>query len=196
MKPTNRLGVFVSLAAALALAAACSSSTPSTSAGSSGTTTAANTPPPSTASSASSSASTPTAATTHTADTGTMSAAAGAATAAAGGVTGLLGTNLGLTSDQSSGAVGSFLSLAQEKLPASDYTQVANAVPGAAGYVQKAKDLGVVTGPIGDVNGLNAAYSKLGISPTVASQITPLISNYIGKAAGPTVGGLLSSVLK
>jgi len=125
-----------------------------------------------------------------------MSAAAGAATAAAGGLTGLLGSNLGLTSDQASGAVGSVLSLAQEKLPSSDYSQVASAVPGAAGYVQKAKDLGAVTGPIGDVNGLNAAYSKLGISPTVASQVTPLISNYIGKAAGPAVGGLLSSVLK
>ena len=126
-----------------------------------------------------------------------MSAAAGAATAAAGGgVTSLLGSSLGLTGDQASGAVGSVLSLAQEKLPASDYTQVANAVPGAAGYVQKAKDLGAVTGPIGDVNGLNAAYAKLGISPEVASQVTPLISNYIGKAAGPTVGGLLSSVLK
>ena len=125
-----------------------------------------------------------------------MSTAAGAATAAAGGLTGLLGANLGLSSDQASGAVGSVLSLAQEKLPASDYSQVANAVPGAAGYVQKAKDLGAVSGPVGDVSGLNAAYAKLGISPTVASQVTPLISNYISKAAGPTVGGLLSSVLK
>jgi uncharacterized protein VcgC/VcgE DUF2780 len=124
-----------------------------------------------------------------------MSTAAGAATAAAGGLTGMLGSHLGLTSDQASGAVGSVLSLAQEKLPASDYTQVANAVPGASSYVQKAKDVGAVTGPIGDVNGLNAAYSKLGISPEIASQVTPLITQYVS-AASPTAGGLLSSVLK
>ena len=190
MKPSIRLGVFASLAAALVLAAACSSS----STGTSGTTTAANTPPPA-STTTSPAPSSSTAGTSHAAETGTMSAA-GAATAVDGGVTGLLGSSLGLTGDQSSGAVGSVLSLAQEKLSASDYTKVANAVPGASGYVQKAKDLGAVTGPIGDVNGLNAAYSKLGISPEVASQVTPLISNYIGKAAGPTVGGLLSSVLK
>jgi hypothetical protein len=100
-----------------------------------------------------------------------------------------------LTSDQASGAVGSVLSLAQEKLQPSDYTQVASAVPGASSYVQKAKDVGAVTGPIGDVNGLNASYSKLGISPEVASQVTPLITQYVS-AANPTAGGLLSSVLK
>lgn len=97
---------------------------------------------------------------------------------------------------QVSGAVGAALTLAQEKLPASDYTQVASAIPGASGYVQKERDLGAVTGKVGDLNGLNAAYSKLGISPEVASKITPLVTQYVGKAAGPTVGGLLASVLK
>lgn len=180
MKPTIRLGVLASFAAALTLAAACSSS---------GTTTATKPPPPS------STASTPSATgTTHAAETGTMSAS-GAATAAAGGLTGMLGSHLGLTGDQASGAVGSVLSLAQEKLQPSDYTQVADAVPGASSYVQKAKDVGAVTGPIGDVNGLNASYSKLGISPEVASQVTPLIAQYVS-AANPTAGGLLSSVLK
>jgi hypothetical protein len=180
MKPTIRFGVLASFAAALTLAAACSSSS---------TTTATKSPPPASNSSAPSATGT-----THAAETGTMSAP-GAATAAAGGLTGMLGKNLGLSGDQASGAVGSVLSLAQEKLPASDYMQVANAVPGASGYVQKAKDVGAVTGPIGDVNGLNASYSKLGISPEIASQVTPLITQYVS-AANPTAGGLLSSVLK
>jgi len=121
-------------------------------------------------------------------------AAAGAASAA--GLTSTLGSSLGLSTDQASGAVGSVLALSQAKLPASDYAKVAGALPGADTYVQKAKDLGVDTSSITDMNGLNAAYSKLGISPEVGSQITPLVTNYVGKAAGPTVGGLLSSVLK
>jgi hypothetical protein len=126
---------------------------------------------------------------------GTMaSTAAGAASAA--GLTSTLGSSLGLSTDQASGAVGSVLALSQAKLPASDYAKVAGALPGADTYVQKAKDLGVDTSSITDMNGLNAAYSKLGISPEVGSQITPLVTNYVGKAAGPTVGSLLSSVLK
>jgi hypothetical protein len=88
------------------------------------------------------------------------------------------------------------LTLAGEKLPASDYTKVAAAVPGADSYVQKAQDLGAVSGPVGDVSGLNAAYAKLGISPEVASKVTPLVVDYIGKAGGPTVQSLLTAVLK
>jgi hypothetical protein len=107
-----------------------------------------------------------------------------------------LGKTLGLTTDQSAGAIGSYLGYAQEKLPAADYSKVAAAVPGAEGYVQKAKDLGAVSGPINDVSGLNSAFGKLGISPEVASKVTPAITNYIGKAGGSTVQGLLSGILK
>jgi hypothetical protein len=103
----------------------------------------------------------------------------------------------GLTGDQSAGAVGSILSLAQGKLGASDYSKVASAVPGADGYVQKAKDLGAVpsTG-ISDKSGLDAAYSKLGISPEVGSKVTGAVVDYAGKAGGSTVSSLLGAVLK
>ena len=107
-----------------------------------------------------------------------------------------IGKSLGLTTDQSAGAIGSYLGYAQEKLPAADYSKVAATVPGAEGYVQKAKDLGAVTGPISDVSGLNSAFGKLGISPEAASKVTPAITNYIGKAGGSTVQGLLSGILK
>lgn len=100
-------------------------------------------------------------------------------------------SGLGLSADQSSGAVGSVLSMAQTKLSPTDYGKVASAVPGASGYVQKAE---AANG--GPVTSLDAAYSKLGISPAIGAQVTPLIVNGISKVAGPTVGGLLSSVVK
>ncbi len=100
-------------------------------------------------------------------------------------------SGLGLSGDQSSGAIGSVLSMAQTKLSPTDYGKVASAVPGASGYVQKAE---AVNG--GPVTSLDAAYSKLGISPAIGAQVTPLIVNGISKVAGPTVGGLLSSVVK
>jgi hypothetical protein len=130
-----------------------------------------------------------------TATSATAGTAVGTGAASAAGLTSSL-SSLGLTGDQASGAVGSVLSMAQGKLSASDYTKVAAAVPGANTYVQKAKDLGAVTGPITDASGLDAAYSKLGISPEIGAQVTPLVVNYVGKAAGPAVGGLLSSVVK
>ena len=105
-----------------------------------------------------------------------------------------LGKNLGLSTDQASGAIGSYLGYAQAKLPAADYSKVAAAVPGADGYVQKAKDLGAVTGDIG-TSGLSSAYSKLGISPEVASKVTPAISNYLGKTGGSAVQGLVKGLM-
>jgi hypothetical protein len=130
-----------------------------------------------------------------------MSTATSAAAAAAGtagvDVAGTLGSTLGLTSDQSAGAVGAVMSLAQQKLPASDYSKVATSVPNSAGYIQKAKDLGAIpaTG-VADKSGLDAAYAKLGISPEVASQVTPLVVQYAGKVGGSTVQGLLAGVLQ
>ena len=139
--------------------------------------------------------------TPRTGETSTMSTATSAATTAASAagvdVAGSLGSTLGLTPDQSAGAVGAVMSLAQQKLPASDYSKVATSVPNSSGYIQKAKDLGAIpeTG-VADKSGLDAAYAKLGISPQVASQVTPLVVQYAGKLGGPTVQGLLSGVLQ
>ena len=186
MKGTVRFFAIGVLALALTAVGACSSS----SGGSTGTTTASSASKP-----AGTSASAPA---SGTVQSGTMSTAAGAvgSAASAAGLTSSLGSTLGLSGDQASGAVGSVMALAQGKLSASDYSKVAGAVPGADSYVQKAKDLGVDTSSVTDMNGLNAAYSKLGISPEIGSQVTPLIVNYVGKAGGPTVQTLLSSVVK
>jgi hypothetical protein len=142
----------------------------------------------------------PAAGTTTTTTSSTAGTTAGVASTVAGaagalGLTDTLGKSFGLTGDQASGAVGSVLSMAQTKLPASDYSQVAAAVPGAEGYVQKAKDLGAVTGPVSDMSGLNAAYAKLGINPAIGSQVTSAITGYVSKV-NPTIGSVLSGVVK
>jgi Protein of unknown function VcgC/VcgE (DUF2780) len=112
-------------------------------------------------------------------------------------ITDVLGKTLGVSGDQASGGVGSILSLAQNKLPASDYSKVSDAVPGADKYVQKAKDLGAVPSEgIKEKSGLDAAYEKLGISPDVAKKFTPAVVDFVGKAGGSEVGSLLGSVLK
>jgi hypothetical protein len=112
-------------------------------------------------------------------------------------ITDVLGKTLGVSGDQASGGVGSILSLAQNKLSASDYSKVAGALPDSDKHVQKAKDLGAVPdGGITDKSGLDAAYQKLGINPEVAKKFTPTVIDFVGKAGGGEVGSLLSSALK
>jgi Protein of unknown function VcgC/VcgE (DUF2780) len=99
----------------------------------------------------------------------------------------MLSSQLGLTPEQANGGVGSILSYAQGKLPAADFDKVAAAIPGGA-------DLAKAAGPIPDQAGLTSSFSKLGISPEIANQLVPSVTQYVSKVAGPQVGQLLSGV--
>ena len=126
-----------------------------------------------------------------------MGCASSSAPSSPGSLTDGLTKSLGVSGDQASGGVGSILSLAQSKLSASDYTKVANAIPGSNNYVEKARDLGAVpSGGITEKGGLDAAYQKLGISPDVAKKFTPMVVAYAGQVGGSTVEHLLSGALK
>jgi hypothetical protein len=109
-------------------------------------------------------------------------------------LTSVVAQKYGLTDDQAAGGIGSILSFAKEKLKTSDYTQLASAVPGAAGYIDKAKSLGAVTGKIGNRQGLNAAFGKLGITPEVGSQLISTVVDYAGKLGGGKGAALLSAL--
>jgi hypothetical protein len=125
---------------------------------------------------------------------GPIPAAPEMATAPAGDLAGMLGSKFGLSGDQASGAIGSILSYAQTKLPAADYNKVAATISGAADNVKAAKDAGAVTGPIANPAGLTAALGKLGISPAIAGQVVPVVTDYVSKVGGPQVGKLLSGL--
>jgi len=107
-----------------------------------------------------------------------------------------LSKSLGLTPAQASAGVGVVLTYAQNKLPASDFDKVASSVPGSQNYIQSAKDAGAVSAdaPIQETAGVNSALGKLGISPEVASQLVPQVTDYISSVAGPEVGGMVKSL--
>ncbi len=109
---------------------------------------------------------------------------------------GMLTSQLGVTDNQAKGGVGSLLTLAKEKLPAADFTKVANVVPGASKYMDLAKTLGAVAGPLKNVAGLNGALGKLGMSTDAIAKFVPLVTNFMGKAGGSTVSNLMAAVLK
>jgi hypothetical protein len=120
----------------------------------------------------------------------------GVGSAMSGSLSGLLESQLGVTSDQATGGVGSILSLAKERLAAGDFEKLAGLVPNASSYIDSAKKLGAVTGPLKDMNGLNAALSRLGMTPEVVQKFVPTVADYLGKVGGPGVNELLATVLK
>jgi hypothetical protein len=109
---------------------------------------------------------------------------------------GKLTSSLGLSPDQAEGGVGSILTLAQEKLAKGDFDKVAALIPGASGYLEKAKTLGAVAGPLLNGAGLNGALAKLGINSATAAKLIPQVTKFVSKAGGSQLGGLLANALK
>jgi hypothetical protein len=107
----------------------------------------------------------------------------------------MLTSKLGVTQDQAEGGVGSILKLAQEKLAKGDFDKVAKAIPGASGYLEKAKSLGAFAGALGNKDGLMGALGKLGISPETAAKFIPAVTHFVSKAGGSKAGNLLKSAL-
>lgn len=108
---------------------------------------------------------------------------------------GLLGRSLGMSRDQAEGGLGSILTLAQEKLVKGDFDKVAAAIPGASKYLEQAKSLGAVTGPLKDLAGLKGALGKLGIDEQTASTFLSAVPGVVSKLGGSDVGKLLEGVL-
>ena len=111
-------------------------------------------------------------------------------------LTGLLTNQLGVTSNQATGGVGSILSLAKERLSAVDFSTLRQLIPGADTYMKTAKDLGAVTGPVGDRAGLTSAFSRLGMGADMVPKFTQIISDFVGKAGGQPASDLVRQAVR
>jgi hypothetical protein len=111
-------------------------------------------------------------------------------------LTGLLTNQLGVTSNQATGGVGSILSLAKERLPSTDFTTLTKLIPGADSYMNTAKNLGAVTGPVGDRAGLTSAFSRLGMGSDMVPKFTQILSDFVGKAGGQPASNLVMQAVK
>jgi hypothetical protein len=111
-------------------------------------------------------------------------------------VTKLLTNQLGVTSNQAMGGTGSILSLAKERLSGMDFNALTKAIPGSDTFMKTAKDLGAVTGPVGDQAGLTSAFSRLGMGPDMVPKFTGTLSDFVGKAGGEPARNLLAAAVK
>jgi hypothetical protein len=111
-------------------------------------------------------------------------------------LTGLLTNQLGVTSNQAMGGVGSILSLAKERLSSMDFTTLTKLIPGADTYMNSARDLGAVKGPVGDRAGLTSAFSRLGMGPDMVPKFTQVLSDFVGKAGGTPASNLVMQAVQ
>jgi uncharacterized protein VcgC/VcgE DUF2780 len=139
------------------------------------------------------------------------------------GLTNMLTSKLGISESQASMALGALLGEAKGKLSPGDYSKLEGALPGAEHYLSAAEGAGVLpsthevaaaapaadstVAAIGDSakaaapaagaaagpSGLSAALSKVGLPPEAASQFVPVVTEYVGKVAGPDVANILKS---
>ncbi len=124
------------------------------------------------------------------------SAASSVASLASDPLVSSLTSGLGLNATQAVGGAGALLGLAQENLAKADWDKIASAVPGAGPLISQAKSLGGITGKFGSLAGLAPAFSKMGLSADQAASLTPAVTDYVSKAAGPEVGSLLGGAIK
>jgi len=111
-------------------------------------------------------------------------------------LTKLLTSQLGVTPNQATGGIGSILSLAKERLSAMNFTTLTSLIPGADTFMQSAKDLGAVTGPVGDRSGLTAAFSRLGMGSEMVPKFTQTLSDFVGKAGGQSASNLVMQAVQ
>lgn len=111
-------------------------------------------------------------------------------------VVGGLKSTLGVTDAQAEGGLGSILTLAQERLAKGDFDKIAQVIPSSQKYLDAAKTLGAVTGPVTNQAGLNSALSRLGIPAETAAKFTPTVLDAVGNVGGDSVRDLLAGALK
>jgi len=133
-----------------------------------------------------------------------------AAWAGEGGLVSLLTSQLGVTETQARGGAGALFSYAKDKLGASDFAKVAEAVPGMAGFLGAAPKSEGVSGALGGASSLlgkakdsgagimslAGQFAQLGLGGDMIGKFVPILVSYVKSSGGDTVAGLLAGALK
>jgi hypothetical protein len=107
----------------------------------------------------------------------------------------LLTKQLGITESQADGGVGSILQLAKEKLTSGQFDTIAKTIPDSQKYLDAAKRV-LTEGKVGNANGLQSAFSELGMGQDTLAKFKAVVTDYVGQVGGPQAKNLLESALK
>jgi Protein of unknown function VcgC/VcgE (DUF2780) len=129
-------------------------------------------------------------------------ASAAAAAKASPDLVGALSKELGATPDQAAGAAGALFAVAKSKLKADEFSQVAAAVPGMDALLKAAPPaaaggaMGQMSKATGGMAAAASAFSSLGLKPDLVAKAVPVLTNFVSKSGGATVGNLLAGALR
>ena len=116
-----------------------------------------------------------------------------------------LSSELGATPEQAAGAAGALFGVAKSRLKPEEFSQIAQAVPGmdallkaapAAGGSAISQAAGGASGAAGGVASAAAAFSKLGLKTNLVPKAAAVLSSFVSKSGGASVGSLLAGALK
>jgi hypothetical protein len=122
-----------------------------------------------------------------------------------------LSKEIGATPGQAAGAAGALFGVAKSRLKPEDFAQVAKAVPGmssllsaapaaaAVGTSGAAGAAGALSKAAGSASGLASAasaFSALGLKPDMVAKAVPVLTQFVSKSGGASVGNLLAGALK
>ncbi len=122
----------------------------------------------------------------------------------------VLTDQLGVTEEQAKGGVGAIFNLAKEKLGDTDFSKVAEAVPGMddllgaapesgglAGMVGGlASKIGGGAGKLGSLASLAGGFKGLGLDSGMVGKFIPIILSFVQSKGGDSIKSLLAGVLK
>lgn len=104
-------------------------------------------------------------------------------------------TGGGLSTTQAAGGLGAVMSLAESRLAPADYSAFTKLMPSADKYVKVAKDAGILSTPVKDVQSLNNAFAKLGLDPSQSRGLLGSVSDFAAKQGGDSGRALLTRAL-
>ncbi|NPD85022.1 DUF2780 domain-containing protein [Lentimicrobium sp. L6] len=110
----------------------------------------------------------------------------------------------GVNKEQAMGGAGALFEMAEGKMNAGDFKDLANAVPDMQGYLDAVPSLSggntsLLSSAATTLTGMpkvQAQFEKLGIGADKVALFTPVIVNYVEKKGGKLLGGKLLNALK
>jgi hypothetical protein len=118
-----------------------------------------------------------------------------------------LTSQLGVSEEQATGGAGAIFQVAQDRMAPPQFSQLSDAVPGIDGLLGAAPPLGGTSGMLGgatsalgmgELGGLTelaGPFTKLGLSPDMASQFVPIVLDYVQSEGGQQAMSLLQTAL-
>jgi hypothetical protein len=102
---------------------------------------------------------------------------------------------LGLSEIQVRGGLGALLVFARDRLPETQFNELANRIPNASQIVEQAKAHGIVTRSLDDRDDYEATLANLGIPRATALKFAPAVLEWLGAKGYAQERDILAGVL-